>query len=62
MAPMKSVIKHPQTTAEESSKKRRMKHHEDVSPWTEKMIEEQASSPTSTRQILSMAMCPIISG
>ena len=61
MALKKSTRKRSRIVVEESSKERRMKHQEDVSTRTAQLVEEQAPSPSSSRQIISMAMCPIMS-
>ena len=62
MVSKKSVGKHPRTVIDKSSKERRTKHREDVSSRTAQMVEEPASSPSSIRQIMSMAMRSITSG
>ena len=62
MAPKKSTRKHPRTVVETSSKERRIKHREEVSTRAAQMVEEQATSPSSTRQVMSMAMRPVTSG
>ena len=62
MAPKKSTGRHPRTTIETSSMERRTKHREDVSTWSEQVVEKQVPSPSSIRQVMTMAMCPITSG
>ena len=62
MAPKKSTGKHSCKPVETSSQERRTKYKKDVLTQMKQVIEEQALSSSSMRQVMSMAMHPVTSG
>ena len=62
MAPKKSIEKQPRKAMESSSKEKRSKYKGDTASQKRQMLKELIFSPSSTRQVPSMAMRPITSG